>query len=293
MTLYELATGICRDGATARAIRALLDCEITIDAELFDASIRDRLAPSSDSFRRETGRAVRQRRRDAPGLATCFKGIEQPGRFQDRRTGPNSASCWPAATFDTPIAELGLGTRATNALDRVNILTVETCSPPIGDSRGFGAWATRPGGRSPAAVKILRERLGNTPTRRRNRTTETRTKDFVPAETMDSPRLRRGPPAGAGCPRTAREGETIQRTLHMLLGLDPAAHLGPWPSQSDVASLLGVNRVASGRSPPSSRLAGRRTRPSRSSSSDPSRHRCRFQGGVIWTVPELVEAVIL
>ena len=56
-----------------------------------------------------------------------------------------------AATYDTSIPELGLGTRATNALDRANILTVEDLLTvtDAAAARGCEASATRPAGRLP------------------------------------------------------------------------------------------------------------------------------------------------
>ena len=66
------------------------------------------------------------------------------------------------ATFDTQIAELGLGARAINALDRANILTVEDLlTVPLWRLqrlRGVGNTTRR---EIATAVKLLREALGN------------------------------------------------------------------------------------------------------------------------------------
>ena len=66
------------------------------------------------------------------------------------------------ATFDSSVHELGISTRAINALDRANILTVEDwLSTPMRRLlrlRGVGNKTRR---EIVAAVKILRDRLGN------------------------------------------------------------------------------------------------------------------------------------
>src|SRR5262249_56908981 len=66
------------------------------------------------------------------------------------------------ATFDSSIHELSLGTRATNALDRANVLTVEdllgTPMRRLLRLRGVGNKTRR---EIASAVKFLRERLGN------------------------------------------------------------------------------------------------------------------------------------
>ena len=71
------------------------------------------------------------------------------------------------ATFDTQIAELGLGARAINALDRANILTVEDLlTVPLRRLqrlRGVGNTTRR---EIAAAVKLLREQLGKSAARR-------------------------------------------------------------------------------------------------------------------------------
>ena len=82
VTLYEMATGSLPEmgGRRDRALATQPADEITIEPELFDASLRERLAGFfRKAFRREHHRAVRQRRGDAASLAERFEGIERAG----------------------------------------------------------------------------------------------------------------------------------------------------------------------------------------------------------------------
>ena len=82
-------------------------------------------------------------------------------RLGPRRRG-DPARLLAGATFDTQIHELGLGTRATNALDRANLLTVEDLlTVPMRRLlrlRGVGNKTRR---EIVTAVRLLRERLGS------------------------------------------------------------------------------------------------------------------------------------
>src|SRR5204863_176928 len=55
----------------------------------------------------------------------CFEGIAHPGALSDHDDAEALRERLAGATFDTQVAELGLGSRAIHALDRANMLTVE------------------------------------------------------------------------------------------------------------------------------------------------------------------------
>src|SRR5262249_52697286 len=55
----------------------------------------------------------------------CFEDIAHPGALADHDDVAALRERLVGVTFDTQIVELGLGSRAINALDRANILTVE------------------------------------------------------------------------------------------------------------------------------------------------------------------------
>ncbi len=257
VTLYELATGMLPKWGNGQSDPAVLDCEITIDAELFDANLRDQF---NAFFRKALRRNPAERFDNAEEMLRawrhCFEGIAQ-----SVSTGHED---WAevekrllAASLETPIAELGLGTRATNALDRVNVLSVRQllAVPPrrLARLRGVGNKTRR---EITDAVKILRSRL-DTP------------------EHVTPPTVLAGPETATGeaeavvgsvdllvqrvlghlsvvsgqwsvekehGPGTKNKGQrTRDRFLLAYLGLDPEVSES-WPSQADVADHLGVTR---------------------------------------------------
>lgn len=240
MTLYELATGTLPKWGNGDTDPSHLDCEITIDAELFDASLRDAF---NDFFRQAFRRDPSERFDNAEEMLRqwreCFVDIEMPGLLSDHEDIEELRELLADATYDTQISELGLGTRATNALDRTNVLTVEDLLTiplrRLARLRGVGNKTRR---EIAAAVKILRQRLGAP------KAEDVATVD-VDAESatdqLDVGNLSVDLIAQRLTKTSSREGETAQRTLLALLGLDP--QLGdPWPSQTDVAACANVTR---------------------------------------------------
>ena len=175
VTLYELATGNPPRWGDGKSDPALLDCEATIDAELFDASIRDRLAAFfTKALRRNPAERFDNAEMMLDAWRTCFKGIEHAD-FKEQEDWAEVEKRLQAATFDTPVTDLGLGTRAINALDRVNVLSVRNLlafpSRRLSRLRGVGNKTRR---EITAAVKTLRDRLGTTkPTTHQDQETET------------------------------------------------------------------------------------------------------------------------
>ena len=105
-----------------------LDCEVTIDAELFDA------APAGDGctefFRKALRRDAAERFDNAEEMlrdvAAVLRGHRaSPDRCTDHADEEELRGGWRRRPSTRHIHELGLGTRATNALDRANMLTVE------------------------------------------------------------------------------------------------------------------------------------------------------------------------
>ena len=166
-TIYELATGVLPrwgDGATDPS-QLSPDTEITVEAELFDASLRDRLtAFFQKAFRRNINQRFHNAEEMLRAWRNAFEGIEEPGTFSDHADLGQLGELMAGATWDTPIPELGLGTRATNALDRANVITVEDLSTVpmrrLLRLRGVGHKTRR---EISTAVRILRDRLGRPP----------------------------------------------------------------------------------------------------------------------------------
>jgi len=244
MTLHELATGTLPqwgDGATDPS-HLPPDTEITINAEAFDPGLREAL---TEFFQRAFRRDVAQRFDNAEQMLSawrdCFKDIDRPGTISDQADEDELRERLATATLDTSIAELGLGTRATNALDRANILTVEDLLTfsmrRLLRLRGVGNLTRR---EITPVVKILRERLGTPSSEAPSSEQEEAEPEAGNIATISVDLL-----AGRIQRTGSREGETIQRAVSLLLGLDPEI-TAPWPSQAEVARVLDVTRARVG-----------------------------------------------
>jgi serine/threonine protein kinase len=291
VTLYELAAGPNNlprwgDGTSGPSH---LECEATIEAELFDADLRDSL---SDFFTKALRRNPAERFDNADEMLRawrlCFEGIEQPGRLSDHGDDDTLRQLLADATFDTQIPELGLGTRATNALDRANLLSVEDLlTVPMRRLfrlRGVGNKTRR---EISTAVRILRERLGSP------KPTEVTTggKEAEPqGEAITIGSLSVDLLAQRVTQTTSRHGESARRALLALLGLEVQL-ADVWPSQAQVARHVEVTRARIGQY-----LGKFQQRWAR----DPAVTRLRSDiadilhaAGGVMAVPELREAVLL
>jgi serine/threonine protein kinase len=246
VTLYELAAGPHNlprwgDGASDPS---QLTCEVTIEAELFEADLRDGLTPFfTRALRRNPAERFDNAEEMLQAWRRCFADIAQPGALSDHTEATALRERLAGATLDTPIAVLGLGARAMNALDRANILTVEDLlTVPLRRLqrlRGVGNITRR---EIAAAVKLLRAQLGDPQPAadlvgkvETTAATEPRDVGSLSVDLLAQRLMRPG----------ARDGATMQRTLRALLGLDPALE-NPWPSQADVARGLEVTRARIG-----------------------------------------------
>ena len=164
-TLHELATGTLPRWGDGTTDPSHLDCEISIDAELFDASLRERL---TEFFRKAFRRDVSQRFDNAEEMLRewrhCFENLDEPGAFSDHEDEETLRELLANVTLDTQVHELGLGTRATNALDRANLLTVEDLlTVPLRRLSRFRGVGNKTRREIITAVRLLRERLGARP----------------------------------------------------------------------------------------------------------------------------------
>ena len=125
ITLYQMATGqrpVWGDGVSDPA---QLDCEVTLDAEKFDAIIRE---PLLEFFRKALKRDYRQRFDNAEemlrGWRKIFEGLDQPSPIATVMPGGDQQTGIASATPETNIALLGLTARAVAAIDRLGATTV-------------------------------------------------------------------------------------------------------------------------------------------------------------------------
>lgn len=245
MTLYELTTGTLAkwgDGSTDPSHLAP-ETEISFDAELFDPALRE---PFTKFFTQAFRRDISERFDNAEEMLRewreCFVGLDEEGALSDHTEEALLRELLADATFDTHIHELGLGARATNALDRSNILTVEDLLTipmrVLMRLRGVGNKTRR---EITAVVRILRERLGK-PDREPSLVPEVTEQE---GEVTDVSSLSVDLLADRLLKTGARDGETFHQTVQLLLGLDPSVN-DCWPSQAAVAEQVDVTRARIG-----------------------------------------------
>ncbi len=269
-TLFELAAGPNNfpkwgDGTSDPSH---LECEATIDGDLFDASLRDSLTEFfQKAFRRNPEDRFDNARQMLDAWGECFVGIEEPGTLSDHEDENEIRRLLDSATFDTHIPELGLGTRATNALDRANILTVEDLLKfpmrRLLRLRGVGNRTRR---EICAAVRILRERFGSPKLSVVSDQWSVEDQQVAFDDSLEHEDVANVSNLSvdqliARITRVgSREGDTAKATMLALLGLgvvsDPSSVVShaktencelktensSWPSQTDIAPIVNVTR---------------------------------------------------
>ena len=122
MTLHEMATGQLPGWGDGLSDPALIDDEVSVDAELFDPSVREAL---TEFFRTALARDYRDRFDNAEELRRawfrCFEAIDVAPGGDDDGNLPNQLE---GVTEATPLAALGLSPRLLNALERMGAHTV-------------------------------------------------------------------------------------------------------------------------------------------------------------------------
>jgi serine/threonine protein kinase len=245
-TLYELAAGqgnlpVWGDGTTDASY---LDCEATIDPELFDPNLREELARFfQKAFRRNPGERFDNAEEMLRAWRQAFENLEARDTITDEEADEQLKDRLEQATCETTVAELGLGTRATNALDRANIITVAgllaTPLRRLYRLRGVGNKTRR---EISEVVKTLRKRLGRP--EQPVTSVPVTVEEETPAAEGDVAALSVDLLAPlATRPGSRAKGEKAQEILQVLLGLDPSLD-STWPSQTDVARHLDTTPTA-------------------------------------------------
>ena len=123
MTLHEMATGNVPTWGDGLSDPALIDDEVSVDAERFDASVRDSLTAF---FQKALARDHRQRFDNADEMRRawfrCFEAIDAPAAGDE--TGEDLPASFPDVTPATPLGDLGVSPRVMNALERMGAHTV-------------------------------------------------------------------------------------------------------------------------------------------------------------------------
>ena len=250
-TLHEMATGTLPKWGDGRSDPSQITAEITIDADLFDTDLREKLAAF---FKRAFRRDIAERFDNAEQMLfewkACFAGLAASPLTDDQDSDEELTRILAPAMLQSPIASLGLGTRAANALDRANVLTVRDLLRfnrlALERMRGVGAKTRR---EITSAVRILRDRLVPHGTSLEDPTQQAPATD-VPTETVidQEPSVAVDPETlsieaiagrllAAGQPST--QGAGGRRVVECILGRNTTIP-EPWPTQTAMATEAGV-----------------------------------------------------
>jgi serine/threonine protein kinase len=245
-TLHEMATGTLPKWGDGRSDPSQIDAEITVDADLFDTDLRSKLA---GFFRRAFRRDIAERFDNAEQMLTewreCFTGLSSSPLRSDQENDEELHRLLATATLDTGIASLGLGTRATNALDRANVLSVRDLlrfnRAKLDRMRGVGNKTRR---EITTAVRILRHRL--LPADAVSPATEIEEASDTVVEPAALPTTVEGMSEYVLATfAKAAKADTTRRVLELILGRQsPLAD--PWPTQSELAGAVDVTRARVG-----------------------------------------------
>ena len=240
MTLHEMATARLPVWGDGRSDPAVLNQEVTLEPALFDPDLRVAMA---DFFEKALRRSAAERFDNADEMLTAWRRIfAAVGQVQDEVEPAEGADFTEAAAQamrETPLAQLGLSTRALNALERQRVLTAsDLVTLP---SRRLYAMAGV-GAKTRAEIRSAKDALGkrfaaidsSSSTQAASTTgdeaTEVVSIDLLMARLM--PRR----------PRTADAAE-IRILARFLTPKTDAVPEAPWPTQSDVALELGLTRA--------------------------------------------------
>ena len=238
VTLYELATGpnsypVWGD---VKSSPGLQDCDASLHADLFDASVRE---PLTGFFEQAFRRNPKERFDNAEQMLSlwreCFKDVRTPEGEQAFEDEAALEKRLEFATEKTHTSELGLSAAATDAMDHSNVLTVADLVRETPRSlqrwRGISNQTRR---EIQAAARVLRKRFVTTDDAV---TVISQSSDSISEHTgllsVDALARQIMKPG-------SKDGVDGQRVVNLLLGMSDDA--GFWPSQVDVAQISGLTR---------------------------------------------------
>jgi serine/threonine protein kinase len=281
LTLHEmtLGTGVLPQWGDGKSDPALTDDELVIDAEKFDPSVRDGLV---EFFEKALHREPEERFGTADEMRWAwqevFKGAEKRKIKTPTGDEVDLSISVEEAELKTPVVALGLSTRARNALERANVITVrDLLNFPIKEihlMRGVGNQTRQEIIRCVAALK---ERLPDN---------EEPVEEIIGTPTLETLRHRI---LGTKVAKKETDWNIRCSLLGLTSGVGSSA--SQWPSQTDAADSMRVSpsRVYQ-------TLAADRTRWSKDPLITAFRHELCEQiqrlGGIV-TIPELIDLTLL
>lgn len=288
LTLHEMATGVLPRWGDGRSLANLIPDEVAIRPELFPADLRDRFkAFFEKALRREYTERFDNPTQMLEAWRAIFVTIDHPATM-GTADAPFVLDDQMAIGEGTQLILLGLSTRLSNALDRLNIHTVgELLRFPLQQLyrlRGVGHKTRRELAR---LFKELRQRcpqvevlLGEKPTEAEDLA------GLTPSGNLERT-ARLVATTGRGSRRTAE-----QEILHLFLGWvrDEQQPPSAWASQTELASSFSVTRQRVGQA----LIAGRKRwhlLPSVTAFRDEAYEVLRAKGGIA-THEEVIQAIL-
>jgi serine/threonine protein kinase len=241
VTLYEMATGKLPCWGDGQSDPALLDCEVSLNTEFFDPDLRESMEEFfAKALQRDYSRRFDNSEEMLRAWRQVFAQAEDGRRQTDTGGAFDHAAAIDSATPGTQIVLLGLSTRANNALDRLNVVTVRDLLQipltQINRLRGVGNKTRREIAGVFNELRLRFPDVENTGTVKpapkepeEDREAQVASVDLI-AEQLKS--------AGVN-------GEAEKRILHAFLGFDQVSQAGSytWRSQTDTASRLEITRA--------------------------------------------------
>ncbi|MEE9146953.1 MAG: BREX system serine/threonine kinase PglW, partial [Candidatus Tectomicrobia bacterium] len=239
MTLYEMTTGTLPIWGDGVSDPSMLDCDVSLDSELFDPAVRDDLVAF---YTKALHRDYRQRFDNAEEMLQSwrrgFTSVDQPATETDLGPSVDIEQVIAAATEETPLSTLGLSPRLLDALARLGAQTVgELLRLPrirLYRNQGLGQHTVKD-------IRHLAERLAQCFAARGEPPLSVPPEDVALDETHADPRLLSVDfMARLAVPQRI---DADERTILLAwLGLDTASQPDAWTAQHDVAAQLVMTR---------------------------------------------------
>ncbi len=250
MTLYEMATGDLPTWGDGKSDPGAIESEVNLYSERFTADLREQLLAF---FRRALRRNFTERfdhaRQMRDAWMAVFAGLETPGSAAVEVTRDARPALIEKAQLSTQLVELGLSTRAANAVDRINAITVA-------DLLSWSTWRLN---RLPGVGKKTQREITELHRALRVRFPDIQPKAAIQVTDVDADPAAEGPdePESASIDWVAnhlvstlnRMGTGEADILRRILALNAPRPAEPlpegfrdWPSQTEVAKESDVTR---------------------------------------------------
>lgn len=258
MTLYEMAAGALPKWGDGHSAPHLLDVEVTLQPELFIPDLREKLASFfAQALRRDYRKRFDTWAQMRTAWSDIFRDVDEPvvpvRPPTDDTPAPAPAELISHATKDTQLIQLGLSTRAFNAVDRLRLVTVaDLLQYPLVRIYRMPGVGHKTRLELANLVRALRDHFSSTGAPAVGNTSVS-----LEAGMEDQPKAKDVPPDAQSIDLIARQivvrktgnkGSQENATLERFLGINLPEGAPPaeWISQSDVAPLLGVTRARVG-----------------------------------------------